>query len=332
MKKLTTVLLTIATLTTMSLASESNDDFDPSLVVTYPSSSYEWLEESEVTVEDVEIEIDPIDEEEWIINEDGIAVPLEKNLDEDVKLDKTVSSDNNITYLANTNYPLHFYAMDNDVSAMKYTTLTKVSYSNKHKYVSYYYRDYILNNNMDGTLDYMVNRYKVTHNKNGTIAERKNNPGNITCASGLRSKAYDILVRNVKDKGDARSCIYASEYIGFRDYRSLLNHSSYNDKPIKKAFKKYQSSMKSFRQKLKALQRRGVNINKKYNRLTKVKRDIFAKVYARYEGWGGIDSSNSSRTTLGSDYGTLSNDISELNSYLISDEYNQVITKIELSY
>ena len=220
---------------------------------------------------------------------------------------------------------LKFETLREEEYSKTITSLTMVKYNNKSRYVKYYYRDYILTKN-DGIIDISIRRYvKLVTNKD-TIANRKNNPGNITCSSGKRRLAYSILRRNVSDKGDAKSCIYASKELGMQDYKNLLSSYRYNNAPIKIAFRKYQSSTSSFKSKLRALRKAGINVNRTYNSLSNKQKETFAEVYAKYEGWKTTD--NSIITELGVDHLSLENDKYELNSYLLDDTYRQVVTKI----
>jgi len=236
-------------------------------------------------------------------------------------IDRTTSSSKVIL----GNKKLYFEELEEEEHSKTITSLTMVKYNNKSRYVKYYYRDYILIKK-DGIIDVTVRRYSKLITSGDSIANRKNNPGNITCSSGKRRLAYTILSRNASDKGDAKSCIYASKELGMRDYKNLLSSDRYNNAPIKKAFKKYQSSVSSFKAKLRALVKAGVNINRTYNSLSKNKKEVFAEIYAKYEGWKTTD--NSIIIELGVDHLSLENDEYELNSYLLDDKYNQVITKI----
>ena len=260
----------------------------------------------------------PIEEEEE--EESYIEEPyIEESYEEDTV--NTVHSEEIIL----EDKVLNFEALREEEHSKTMTSLTMVKYNNKSRYVKYYYRDYILTKN-DGIIDISIRRYvKLVTNKD-TIANRKNNPGNITCSSGKRRLAYSILRRNVSDKGDAKSCIYASKELGMQDYKNLLSSYRYNNAPIKIAFRKYQSSTKSFKSKLRALVKAGVNINRTYNSLSNKKKEVFAKIYARYEGWKTTDSSIT--IELGVDHLSLENDKYELNSYLLDDKYRQVVTKI----
>ena len=211
-------------------------------------------------------------------------------------------------------------------STIVYETLYNVKYNNAKRTVTYYRRDYVLSE-VEGKVNYLTKDYHYTINSKATLAERKNNPGNITCVNGLRSKAFTILRRNAKDRGDAASCIYATVELGMKDYVNLLHSKSYNNAPIKIAFRKYQSDMASFKNKLNALSRAGININKRFKDLSKTKQLAFAAIYARYEGYRGLNKTKLVRSKVIIRRGVVNNNSNELNKELIASK-KQVVLKI----
>jgi hypothetical protein len=124
-------------------------------------------------------------------------------------------------------------------------------------------------------------------NKVGNKATRNNNPGNITGMGGkLLYGAIGFNRSNTGDRGDRMQLVFKTPQDGFKAMHQLALNK-YSNAPIRTAFDKWQTDKKSFKHKLSALKRAGIDINKKYSQLSPEEQFTFRRIWSRYEGYRG---------------------------------------------
>ena len=127
--------------------------------------------------------------------------------------------------------------------------------------------------------------FRRSHGFTPTRPERINNPGSISCSHYRDPDALSVdKSMSQIDPGDKKQCVYKDVQVGFTAMSKLIVRK-YSNKPIKKTFKKWQSSRKLFKKKLKACKRKGVNVNLSFNRLSIKQKMNVVTTWAKYEGY-----------------------------------------------
>jgi len=130
-------------------------------------------------------------------------------------------------------------------------------------------------------------KFNEVTGKRGTKATRNNNPGNITGMAGkLLYGAVGFAYSGTGDKGDQSQLIFKTPEEGFKAMDKLAR-TKYSNGPIRTEFRKWQTDMKSFNNKLQSLKRAGVDINKSYASLDSDKQKAFRKIWSQHEGYRG---------------------------------------------
>lgn len=314
MRKTTIINTALLLALTVSLGANLNKEFAYEYI---GPSSYEFINDLEMD-ERIMMEMEDdyeIEEETYEEYPHTLIINTSENIKGFRKVDNS--------YLANSNIFLRDIIREVPKNTTTVYHITdKISYSNYRRTVTYYETTLTLEE-YSGMINYTTVKTKTV--KKGNVATRKNNPGNITCASGLRSKAHSILKRKASDPGDAKSCIYATVELGMLDYKNLLTSKQYNNRVISRDFAKYQSSKSGFKTKIRALLKKGINpYTTKYKNLSKRHKEVFANIFARFEGYV---ETTFNKTVVKEDTGAINNDLEELKSYLTTPQ--QVVTKIE---
>lgn len=121
--------------------------------------------------------------------------------------------------------------------------------------------------------------------RGGSKSWRNNNPGNITGMGGkLLFGAIGIAVSNTGDRGDRAQLVFSSTKDGFNAMRALIA-KRYGTGPINVSFRKYQTDMVSFSNKLKDLWKHGIDHTKSFNSLTTNQKQLFLEIWAKWEGY-----------------------------------------------
>ena len=132
-----------------------------------------------------------------------------------------------------------------------------------------------------------IKMYNTYTKKKGSKATRNNNPGNITGMGGkLLYGAVGFAKSSTGDKGDQNQLVYHSEAEGFKAMHDLAI-KNYSAGPIKQQFNKWQTDKRSFRHKLRDLEKFGINTSKSYKALSAADQKLFRKIWSQHEGYRG---------------------------------------------
>jgi hypothetical protein len=211
-------------------------------------------------------------------------------------MDNNVLSNNNIfsnTYGNSLKVGLNGNLFNKAMNIVNDIDLSEKKY-NKLKFLSNLKDDYIKNNmisNNSSKESIIKNHKYINENdriKNGiSKATAHNNPGNITGMGGkLLYNAIGIASSNTGDSGDRKQLIYATPEDGFKAMHTLaVRH--YSDAPIRIAFNKWQTDKASFFNKLRDLEKYGIDTSKKYTDLNSTDQKLFRKIWSQHEGYRG---------------------------------------------